>query len=366
MAPGTARDPTAPFSRSLPGAGSGRSADVDPWVAFWFDQPVDAIEIPVIDIGGFASSGARQRAIAREVAAALEEIGFFSFIGHGIPTDLTEEVLAKFWDFFGLPQAAKVKYESPSGDLNRGYTRFGAEFQAGAKGVDTPPDLREGFAFGRFDLPDDSYFQTADAGFAYAPNVWPDDIAGLTQTFKRYYAAIEKLNLELLRIFAIALDLDESFFLDKFDKHASIVRALNYPDLTQAAAPDQLRCGAHTDFGSHTILLFNDAPGGLQVMTRGDRWIDVRPPHGGFVVNIGDLMMRWTNDRWLSNLHRVVNPPADARTGTRRQSIAYFVHPNYDALIECLASCQRPSEPARHPAIRAGDHRRLQLEKTAK
>jgi isopenicillin N synthase-like dioxygenase len=131
-----------------------------------------------------------------------------------------------------------------------------------------------------------------------------------------------------------------------------------YPAQASLPRPGQLRASAHTDYGGFTILSGEDVPGGLQVRTRSERWIDVPTSPTTFVVNIGDLLMRWTNDRWLSNLHRVVNPPA-AGHGPRL-SIAFFNHPNYDALIECLPS----QGPARHPPVFSGEYRDTKYTKT--
>jgi len=136
------------------------------------------------------------------------------------------------------------------------------------------------------------------------------------------------------------------------------IRLNYYPAQARLPTPGQLRAGAHTDYGGFTILSGEDVPGGLQVRTRDGRWVDVATTPTRFVVNIGDLLMRWTNDRWLSNMHRVVNPPAG--DGRPRLSIAFFNHPNYDVTIECLAS----QGPARHPPVRSGDYRDLKYAKT--
>jgi len=125
--------------------------------------------------------------------------------------------------------------------------------------------------------------------------------------------------------------------------------------------PGQLRAGAHTDFGTMTILKPDAAPGGLQVRTPAGEWAPVKAPPGALVVNIGDMMARWTNDRWVSTLHRVVNPPPDAALGSERLSIGFFHQPNYDALVECLPSCRGAGEPPRYPAVRAGDHLHAQF-----
>ena len=324
---------------------------------------VDAV--PVVDIAGFETGdrAARER-IASSVAAAVEGIGFLAIIGHGVDPALMHRVSRLSAAFFDLPVETKVGFTNAARNINRGYVPFGDEFVAASHNAETPPDYREALAFGRFDLPDDPYYSHPEAGYAYEPNVLPDVMPDLVETAKAYYRALEDLNRRLLRIFAVALGLEEDHFLDKFDRHASVLRAINYPDQDPPPAPGQLRCGAHSDFGTHTLLLIDDAPGGLQVRNRAGTWVDVDPPAGSFVVNIGDLMMVWTNDRWLSNLHRVVNPPPDLRTGTRRQSIAFFVQPNYDALIECIQTCKVPGEPARHAPVRAWQHRHAKLSKT--
>ena len=321
--------------------------------------------VPVIDISGFeGGDAATRRRIAREVADAVEGIGFLTIVGHGVDAGLMTEMSRAFHAFFDLPLETKRKYVNTARNTNRGYIPYGEEFVASSHGNAAPPDWRETFAFGRFDLPDDPYYADPEAAYAYEPNILPDDEPGLTETARTFYAALEGLNRRLLHIFAEALDVEPALFLDKFDRHASVLRAINYPEQDRPPAPGQLRCGAHSDFGTHTLLLIDDAPGGLQVLNRENEWVAVDPPEGSFVVNIGDLMMTWTNDRWLSNLHRVVNPPADAAAGTRRQSIAFFVQPNYDALIECIESCRAPGKPPHHPPVVAWRHRHAKLNAT--
>ena len=309
--------------------------------------------VPVVDISG-------QRAdVARAVARAVEEIGFLVVAGHGVPRATVEAMRAAARALFARPEEEKAGFGDRAGTLNRGYTPFRSEFNGSTRTNRAPADLREGFIYGPFDLPDDPYYTAPEAGFAYQDNIWPRDEPGTVAAFKAYYRAVEALNVDLLRIFADALGLPKGFFLDKFDRHASTVRVLHYPAQTRPPEEGQLRCGAHTDFGSHTILLADDSPGGLQVRGRGGEWIDAIPPADSFIVNIGDLMMTWTNDRWLSNLHRVANPPPG--DGAGRLSIAFFAHPNYDATIECIETCKRSGEEARHPPVRAGDYRRRQV-----
>ena len=157
-----------------------------------------------------------------------------------------------------------------------------------------------------------------------------------------------RVSNEIMRLFARALDLEEDFFARSIDRHISVLSAMYYPHQDSPPKPGQLRAGAHTDFGTMTILKPDLAPGGLQVQSKSGEWLPVRAPSGTLVVNIGDMMARWTNDRWVSTLHRVVNPPADIKVGTERLSIGFFHHPNYDALIECLPSCQDAELGVKH------------------
>ena len=325
-----------------------------------------ATEIPLIDISGFETGdAAARRRIAGGVAAAVEGIGFFSVTGHGVEAGLMRRAATGFAAFFDLPQAAKRRYTNPARNINRGYVPLGEEFVASSQGAAAPPDYREALAFGRIDLPDEPYYREPEAAYAYEPNIWPARVPGLGETVRAYYAALEGLNRRLLRIFAAALGIEAGYLLERFDRHASVLRAINYPDQDPPPAPGQLRCGAHSDFGTHTLLQIDDAPGGLQALARDGSWIDVSPPPGSFAVNIGDLMMVWTNDRWLSNLHRVVNPPADAAGSTRRQSLAFFVQPNYDARIECIPTCLAAGEAPRHAPVTAWQYRHAKLSSTA-
>jgi len=162
---------------------------------------------------------------------------------------------------------------------------------------------------------------------------------------------MEALCRRILRIAARALAVPEEYFDDPFARHMSAQRALFYP---RTARRDLLtRAGAHTDFGGITVLYPQPGSSGLQIQQAGT-WVDVPAEEGTFVVNIGDLMARWTNDRWVSTMHRVVDRLGVASES--RQSMAFFYNPNHDARIECLPSCLRPGESPRYPPVLAGEH----------
>ena len=219
---------------------------------------------------------------------------------------------------------------------------------------ESPPDLIEAFTFGRFDLPRDPYYTDYEDSW-FEPNIWPDNPLGMRDQLCAYYREMERLANDLMRIFAVALDLPEDFFSNKIDKHITAMRLNHYAKAEMPPLPGQLRAGPHTDYGSLTILFPTPNPGGLQVHVAG-AWRDVQPKPYTFVVNLGDLMAQWTNDRWVSTLHRVANPPMDRLEDSRRASIAFFHQPNYDAQIECLETCQEPGNPAKYAPITSGDH----------
>jgi isopenicillin N synthase-like dioxygenase len=165
----------------------------------------------------------------------------------------------------------------------------------------------------------------------------------------------------MMRIFGAALRLPEGYFDGVLARHFSILSCHHYPVLADAPLPGQLRTGAHTDYGAMTILAATDAQGGLEVRLPDGQWAAVQPRPGEFVVNLGDMMARWTNDRWASTLHRVVNPPVGLAQ-SRRLSIGMFVHPNYDQSIACVPTCVAPGAQPRHAAITAGEHIKRKIE----
>ena len=318
-------------------------------------------EIPVIDIAPFQRGQRAQ--VARAVDDALRNIGFFCITGHGVDWNAVEETASVCRQFFDLPAPVRRRVAN-HGTPFRGYMGFGDENLSYTEDEATPPDWKEFFAMGRPDL-DDPYFRRADLKHTFKANVWPESLPMLRTVMERHYRAMETLTLQVMRILAVALEVEEDFFEDKLDRHDSTFRVANYPHQSEPPAPGQLRAGAHTDYGAITLLKIDDAPGGLQVRTRGGEWVDAPLVAEAFIVNIGDLMMTWTNDRWLSNMHRVVNPPPDARGCTQRVSLVYFVNCNPDALIECIPSCASADNPPRHAPVSAGEHRMMKINKSA-
>ena len=186
--------------------------------------------------------------------------------------------------------------------------------------------------------------------------MWPEELPEFQATWTAYYRHMEELAGTLMRIFAMALGMDEHYFDDKIDRHITNFSMLHYPPQDVAPLPGQLRAGAHTDYGSLTIVKPDGAEGGLQVRTKDGGWLDVPHVPGAFVVNLGDLMAEWTNDRWVSTLHRVVNPSRSAGAAARRLSMAFFHQPNYDAVIQCLPTCAEAGRPPRYMKTTSGEH----------
>jgi isopenicillin N synthase-like dioxygenase len=311
--------------------------------------------VPLIDISGFHESESRA-AIARSVAQACEEIGFFTITGHGVSSALIDEMRATSRAFFELSQEHKATARRLNSDHNRGYFSFGEVALAKSTGKDSPPDRKEVFSVGPNKMPSLSAKDRESAAIHFAPNYWPTDFPQMQDVWGRYFDALLELSDRLMRIFALSLKLPDDFFEKRIDHSPSSLAAVNYFDTHGTAEAGQLRAGEHTDYGTLTVLLSENKPGGLQVKTRAGEWIDVVTFPDSFVINIGDLMQRWTNDKFLSNMHRVANPPPDAVGSTQRLSIVFFHNANFDSLVECIPSCME-DVPAKYPPILAGEHR---------
>jgi isopenicillin N synthase-like dioxygenase len=311
--------------------------------------------VPLIDISGFTQGDEDRARVVREVRDACERIGFFLVAGHGVPEELVSAAYSDARNFFDQPLDEKLKIERPSPDVSRGYFGVAQQHIASTMGVDAPPDLHEALTFGPF-----GKFAEAAAGSAdavhFAPNLWPDTPASLQAHVEDYYTSMMDLASRIMEIFALALELPQDYFADKTNASPSNLRFINYPDQEKEPEPGQLRAAEHTDFGTVTILKVEDAPGGLQVRDVDGGWHNVGHVPGAFVVNIGDAMARWTNDKWVSTIHRVVNPPRDQALGSRRISIPFFHSANHDTVIECLATCREPGAEPKYEPITAGQH----------
>jgi len=317
--------------------------------------------VPLIDLTPARSGGlADRRQAARLIDEACVSIGFFTVAGHGVPDAVVGHLRAAAHTFFAMPLESKQRASQGDGRTPRGYHALGGEALAAANDGIAPPDLKEFYHVGPVDVDDEPYYTSARGRQFFLANIWPDGTPDFRAAAIAYYRAMQELVRFLMRLAALGLGLPEPYFDDKISRSIGTMRLNYYPPQRRPPLPGQLRAGAHTDYGGLTVLNGDDVPGGLQVRARDGRWIDVRTAPDQFVINIGDLLMRWTNDRWLSNLHRVVNPPQEAGVRAPRLSIAFFNHPNWDVMIECVA----PPGLARYQPVLSGDYRDLKYAKT--
>jgi isopenicillin N synthase-like dioxygenase len=323
------------------------------------------LEVPVIDITPFRSGGsARRRLVAEAAGQAVNDIGFLVITGHGVDPGLVARVQAVSRAFFDLPLEEKRQVARPAPDVTRGYIPIEGESVGRSRGIELPGDLNESLMIGPVDAGTDHYFTGPAAGRHFHPNLWPANPAELRPLYETYFRAMGALAEDLMAIFAIALNLPETFFADKIDRHISRLRVRNYPAPTTPPLRNQLRAGAHADYGSLTILRTEDAPGGLQVLNRAGAWVDIPVAPDSLIVNIGELMARWTNDRWKATLHRVVNPPPEQASASRRLSLVFFHNPNYDAPVAALPGTVAEGEAPKYPPTTSGEHLRAQFIRT--
>jgi isopenicillin N synthase-like dioxygenase len=319
--------------------------------------------VPVVDISAWTDpkGGARdddRQAVARRLDEVCRTVGFAQIVGHRVPDDLIADMLALTSAFFDLPVEEKVRYVPSAPNINRGYAPFGSEALAYSLGADEAlPDMFEAFNIGVDTWPAGEAYYEAEAHRMFAANLWPPQPERMRAVWVAYFEAMSTLAGTLMSAFARALDLPDDYFVERTGRAPNVMRANRY--VRQPGSPDpapgQMRMGAHTDYGACTILLADDVPG-LEILGPEGVWHDVRPLPGAFIINIGDLLARWTNDRWRSTLHRVVPPPSAEKGPAVRRSVAFFHEGNHDAVVECLPTCVSADNPAKYPAETVADH----------
>ena len=319
------------------------------------------VSIPVIDLApALCGSAADRMQVAQQMDTACVDIGFFSIRGHGVALELIQALREHASTFFNLPLDVKLRAQPQPLTTPRGYRALGYDSLSRGNAGEAPGDLKEYYHFGRESWPDSPYFNSSEGQKYFIKNRWPEHPEGFARVAADYYSEMERLTGQMMSLAALALGLDERFFDDKIDRHITAMRINYYPPQHESPGAEQMRAGPHTDYGLLTILNGENTPGGLEVRTRNGTWLAVETEPDVFVVNIGDLLMRWTNDRWVSNVHRVANPPADAGPSAQRISLAFFHHPNYDALVECIA----PPGQAKYPPVLSGVYRDQQYRRT--
>ena len=288
--------------------------------------------VPIIDLTPWFSGGENGRqAVAARVDEALRTSGFLLITGHGVPDEVRARTRATAREFFTLPAAVKARYATQVG--GRGWLPPGAEANGYAEGTETPPDLKESFSLAA----DQPTGNTAIDERWFRPNVWPAEVPALEPVVSDYIDRMHRLSDELMSLCAVALGLPAGHF-EPFLSHPTYGVNLNwYPpmDPAQAPEPGQYRIGPHTDFGTVTVLDREPGRGGLQVCSADGTWSDAPYDPAALTINIGDLLARWTGDRWRSTRHRVL-PPQPEAPGEDLLSLIFFYETNHDAVIESL------------------------------
>lgn len=310
---------------------------------------MNSASLPVIDLAELERRGGG--ALAAALDQACTEHGFFYLRGHGIAPALIDDCFAAARRFFALDEAVKQRWHIDRSAIRRGYDPLGWQ----ALDPDAPADLKESFYLGVDRGPEDPL--VAAGVPQQGPNQWPDEarVPGFAAATRAYQNALATLATRVLDAMGLGLGLTSGHFERYLRDPMPVLRLLHYPALPPASSPRQMGCGAHTDWGSLTLLM-QDGAGGLEVETRDGTWLAAPPLEGAFVVNLGDLMARWTNDRYRSTRHRVRPPIAADGRSRERYSIAYFLDVDFDARIEALPGCTSPAHPPRYAPITAGEH----------
>ena len=296
-------------------------------------------EIPILDMSPLVD-GDNIQELAKELRSACKDIGFFYAVNHGVSNTVITNAFAASRRFFDQPLEWRMQVHKDR--FHRGYLPLGTTKYPGK-----PADLKDSFDIG-VDLP--LTHPDVEGGLPlHGPNQWP-----VAQWFKEpaelYFSAVKSFGFKLLLLFAKSLDLEDDFFLRHYDNPTILMRMLHYPPQSEAQEEGSIGALAHTDYGVITVLA-QDPLGGLELERRDGSWIKAPYIPGTFVVNIGDLMGRWTNDVYRSNKHQVIN-----RLGLERFSIPFFFNPNHRSVIECIPTCKTLKRPARYPPVVAGEY----------
>jgi isopenicillin N synthase-like dioxygenase len=299
--------------------------------------------IPSVDLSDFLSGDpVKKENFIQALGKAYEEVGFVAVKNHGVPDELIADLYKYVQQFFSLPLEQKRKYEIPELAGQRGYTSFGKEH---AKGSDEP-DLKEFFQYGQ--VPRDNYKEEE-----YPDNVKVDQVAQFNTTFENAYRAFEKSGKALLQAISLYLELEENYFDSYVHNGNSILRAIHYPPIT-SEPKSAIRAEQHEDINLITLLVGASADG-LEILSKKNEWVPVTSLPDQIVVNVGDMLQRFTNNRLRSTTHRVVNPKREL-WHTSRFSIPFFLHPKSSMSLKSLDSCIDISHPKAYEDMTAGEY----------
>lgn len=301
--------------------------------------------LPVIDIAPLYGNDADAwHEVAGQIDQACRTWGFFYIEGHPISAERLEALAEHAKHFFALSREEKLQIDITRSQHHRGYGSIATE----QLDPTLPADLKETFDMG-FHMPED-HPDVLSGKPLRGPNRHPRQLEGWADLLEAHYRDMHELGQTLLRAIALALGIDREFFAHRFHEPISVLRLIHYPARPANSPDNQPGAGAHTDYGCIT-LLHQDQTGGLQVRSLDGKWIDAPPLCGTFVVNIGDMMARWSNDRYRSTPHRVISP-----VGTQRYSMPYFVEPHPDTEIRCLEGCHSAGNPPKYAPISCSDY----------
>jgi isopenicillin N synthase-like dioxygenase len=282
--------------------------------------------------------------LAQEIYSACTEVGFFYIKNHGVSQHAIDNLFTTSREFFALDQQKKMEIDISHSSFSRGYIPMcGEKNNQHSKG-----DLKETFDMAIEVDNDDPDFLSGNP--LYGPNQWPQSFPQFKTTMNEHFARITELCAHIYQAFALSLNLPQDYFKGMTDKPLDILRLLRYPPQPKVEDEDQIGTGAHSDFDCFTVLC-QDPTGGLQVINSAGEWIDAPPIEGTFLINVGDMMERWTNGLFVSTIHRVIN-----KSNTERYSTVFFAAPNYHTQVECLPGCLSKDNPAKYPPISAGEY----------
>lgn len=315
-----------------------------------------AVDIPIIDFTPFLNNDSEgKRSVAQAIYHACHTVGFMYLINHGMPLQKIDQAFEQSRHFFTLPLAEKQTIAWSTASSNRGYIGIERERLNEAR----PGDLKEAFNVGYEISTNDG---TGKIQSPLTINRWPAGQDTFKATITDFFACCSTTAQQVFRAFALALDMPEFFIASKHPAWAYTLRLLHYPPLKVLPKPGQMRAGAHSDYGTLT-LLFQDTVGGLEVQLADQSWIAAPSVPGAILVNTGDLTQRWSNDVFRSTKHRVVLPQTK-QAGCDRYSMAFFCQPHPDTEIDCLPSCQSGDNPPRYAPIKAGEYLLSRLQAT--
>lgn len=303
--------------------------------------------IPIVDLQGSldADAPAAQQS-ARELFEALSQIGFAYIAGHNVAPATRDAAFAASRDFHASTLAQKQSLAINA--FHRGYMGMASStIVTSTVAKVTRPNMSESLML-MHELPADDPGLRAGLPMQ-GPNQWPDWLPGFKPAMLAYVREVDALGRHVVRLIALALGLPATALDHHFDHPTTFLRALHYPP-QPPAEDEQIGSAPHTDYGIITLLAQDDS-GGLQVRPRGGDWIEAPPIPDTYVLNVGDMLQRWTNGRLVSTPHRVIN-----RSGGDRYSLPYFLDPSMDTLIECLPTCTDAAHPPQHPPVRYGDY----------